>query len=113
MEDYSFLFHQPLRAESNGVYFSPSLGAAYAVSSETSVFARTSLSYKPQGFTAYSDNAATTEFDEEQSLETEIGVSVIKVPINQLVRSCVVTLSRSDDYQLNQSVTNGHGFHYR
>ncbi len=96
-------------SESNGVYFSPSLGAAYAVSSETSVFARTSLSYKPQGFTAYSDNAATTEFDEEQSLETEIGVRY-QSSDQSVGAELRGYFKQIDDYQLNQSVPMGTDF---
>jgi iron complex outermembrane receptor protein len=89
--------------ESNGVYFSPSLGANYVVTSETSVFARTSLSYKPQGFTAYSDNPATTEFDEEQSLETEIGVRY-QSSDQSMGGELRGYFKQIDDYQLNQSV---------
>ncbi|MDA7630577.1 TonB-dependent receptor [Akkermansiaceae bacterium] len=89
--------------ESNGVYFSPSLGATYVVNSETSVFARTSLSYKPQGFTAFSDNAATTDFDEEQSLETEIGVRY-QSPDQSLGGELRGYFKQIDDYQLNQSI---------
>ncbi|MDB4770383.1 TonB-dependent receptor, partial [Akkermansiaceae bacterium] len=89
--------------ESNGVYFSPSLGATYVVNSETSVFARTSLSYKPQGFTAFSDNAVTTDFDEEQSLETEIGVRY-QSPDQSLGGELRGYFKQIDDYQLNQSI---------
>ena len=89
--------------ESNGVYFSPSLGATYVVNSQTSVFARTSLSYKPQGFTAFSDNAATTDFDEEQSLETEIGVRYQNSD-QSLGGELRGYFKQIDDYQLNQSI---------
>lgn len=89
--------------ESNGVYFSPSLGANYVVTSETSVFARTSISYKPQGYTAFSDNAATTDFDEEQSLETEIGVRY-QNSNQSLGGELRGYFKQIDDYQLNQSI---------
>lgn len=89
--------------ESNGVYFSPSLGANYVVTSETSVFARTSISYKPQGYTAFSDNAATTDFDEEQSLETEIGVRYQNSD-QSLGGELRGYFKQIDDYQLNQSI---------
>jgi len=91
--------------ESDGFYFSPSLGATYALSSETSVFARTSLSYKPQGFTAFSDNAATTDFNEEQSWETEIGVRC-QSSDQSVGAELRGYYKRIDDYQLNQSVPN-------
>ena len=90
-------------SESDGVYFSPSLGASYALRPETTAFARTSLSYKPQGFTAFSDDAATTGFDEERSLEIEIGVRYqsFDQSVGAEVRGYY---KRIDDYQLNQSI---------
>ncbi|MDB4809453.1 TonB-dependent receptor, partial [bacterium] len=71
----------------------------------TSVFARTSLSYKPQGFTAYSDNASTTEFDEEQSWETEIGVRY-QSSDQSVGAELRGYYKQIDDYQVNQSVPN-------
>lgn len=90
-------------SESDGFFFSPSIGANYALCASTSVFARTSLSYKPQGFTAFSDNPATTDFDEEQSWETEIGVRYQNSDqsVGAELRGYYKQI---DDYQLNQSV---------
>ena len=91
--------------ESDGLYFSPSLGATYAISAETSIFARTSLAYKPQGFTAFSDAVGTTEFDEEQSWETEVGVRYQKSD-QSLSAELRGYYKQIDNYQVNQSVPN-------
>lgn len=91
-----------LRGESEGWYFSPSLGASYAVNEQTSVFARTSLAYKPQGFTAFSDNPGTAGFDEEQSWETEVGVRFQNT--DQTVGAELRGYYKQiDDYQFNRS----------
>ena len=60
-------------AESEGWYFSPTLGATYQLNDETSLFARTSIGVKPEGYTAFSDNPNTSSFDEETSWESEVG----------------------------------------
>jgi len=89
--------------ESEGWYFSPSLGFNFAVTSETSLFARTSASFKPQGFTAFSDNPMTSEFDEERAWETEIGVRY-QNPSNTFGLEVRGYYKQIDDYQLNRSV---------
>ena len=90
------------RGEGEGWFFSPSLGLRYAVNSEVSVFARSSMSFKPQGFTGYSDNPATTAFDEEQAWETELGVRYENVA-GTLSGELRGYYKRIDDYQLNRS----------
>lgn len=91
-----------LRSEGEGWFFSPSLGVNYALNAETSVFARTSLAYKPQGYTAFSDNPATAEFDEEQSWETEVGVRFQNTD-NTVGAELRGYYKQIDDYQFNRS----------
>lgn len=91
-----------LIGESEGWYFSPTVGAEYALSDETSVFARTSLSFKPQGFTAYSDLPQTAHYDEEQSWESEVGVRY-QNDAQSLGLELRGYYKRIDDYQLNRS----------
>jgi len=91
-----------LRGESEGWYFSPSLGANYALNAETSVFARTSVAFKPQGFTAFSDNPGTAEFDEEQSWETEVGARFQNTQ-NTLGAELRGYYKQIKDYQFNRS----------
>lgn len=92
-----------MTGSSDGWYFSPSLGLNYAINSETNLFARTSLSFKPEGFTAFSDMAATASYDEEQAWETEVGVrfqnsaSTLGVELRGYYKQI-------DDYQVNRSV---------
>ena len=90
-------------AESEGWYFSPTLGATYQLNDETSLFARTSIGVKPEGHTAFSDNPNTSSFDEEMSWESEIGLryesadSTVEAELRGYFK-------RIDDYQLNASV---------
>lgn len=91
-----------IRSEADGWYFSPSLGLRYAVNSEVSVFARSSVAFKPQGFTGYSDNPATTAFGEEQTWETELGVRYENTA-GTLSGELRGYYKRIDDYQLNRS----------
>lgn len=90
------------RGEADGWFFSPSLGLNYAVNSEVSFFARTSMSFKPQGFTGFSDNPATAEFDEERAWETELGLRYenSEGTVSAELRGYY---KRIDDYQLNRS----------
>lgn len=88
--------------ESDGWYFSPTLGADYAINDQVSIFARTSLGFKPEGFTAYSDDPGTTAFDEEQSWETEIGVRY-QCADNSFGAELRGYYKQIDDYQFNRS----------
>jgi len=89
--------------ESDGWLFSPSLGLTYQASEQVSFFARSSVGMKAQGFTAFSDNPATTEFDEEFSWENEIGVRFTDSS-DQWQVELRGYHKKIDDYQLNRSV---------
>ena len=90
-------------AESNGWYFSPTLGATYQLNDETSVFARTSIGVKPEGYTAFSDNPNTSSFDEETSWESEIGLRYESAD-SSVGAELRGYFKRIDDYQFNASV---------
>ena len=90
-------------AESNGWYFSPTLGATYQLNDETSVFARTSIGVKPEGHTAFSDNPNTSSFDEETSWESEIGLRYESAD-SSVGAELRGYFKRIDDYQFNASV---------
>jgi len=90
-------------AESNGWYFSPTLGATYQLNDETSLFARTSIGVKPEGYTAFSDNPATSSFDEETSWESEIGLRYESAD-SSVGAELRGYFKRIDDYQFNASV---------
>ena len=90
-------------SESEGWYFSPTIGATLKLNDEASLFARTSIGVKPEGHTAFSDNPNTSSFDEETSWESEIGLryesadSTVEAELRGYFK-------RIDDYQLNASV---------
>ena len=90
-------------AESNGSYFSPTLGATYQLNDETSLFARSSIGVKPEGYTAFSDNPNTSSFDEETSWESEIGLRYESAD-SSVGAELRGYFKRIDDYQLNASV---------
>lgn len=90
-------------AESNGSYFSPTLGATYQLNDETSLFARSSIGVKPEGHTAFSDNPNTSSFDEETSWESEIGLRYESAD-SSVEAELRGYFKRIDDYQLNASV---------
>ena len=90
-------------SESEGWYFSPSVGATLKLNDETSIFARTSIGVKPQGYTAFSDVSGRSSFEEETSWETEVGIrfqssdSTFDAELRGYYKEI-------DDYQLNESV---------
>ena len=90
-------------AESNGSYFSPTLGATYQLNDETSLFARSSIGVKPEGYTAFSDNPNTSSFDEETSWESEIGLRYESAD-SSVGAELRGYYKRIDDYQFNASV---------
>ena len=96
-------------AESNGWYFSPTLGATYQLNDETSLFARSSIGVKPEGYTAFSDNPNTSSFDEETSWESEIGLRYESADssVNVELRGYY---KKIDDYQFNASVLDSTDF---
>ena len=98
----AFPLPAPFRGESDGWYFSPSIGASYAINDQVSLFARTSLALKPEGFTGYSDEPTTTAFDEEQSWESEVGVRY-QSDDRSLGLELRGFYKQIDDYQLNRS----------
>ncbi|MDB4730794.1 TonB-dependent receptor [Akkermansiaceae bacterium] len=90
-------------AESEGWYFSPTLGATYQLNDETSLFARTSIGVKPEGYTAFSDNPNTSSFDEETSWESEVGLRYESAD-SSVGAELRGYFKRIDDYQFNASV---------
>ncbi len=98
-----------IRDQRNDFFFTPSLGLRYAVTDEATLFARTSTSFKPQGFTAFSNNAEQTRFDEEFAWETEVGLRYESAD-DELAFELRGYYKRIDDYQLNTTVPNSTDF---
>ncbi len=90
-------------AQSEGWYFSPTIGATLKLNDETSLFARSSIGIKPEGYTAFSDIPGNSSFDEETSWESEVGLryesadSTVEAELRGYFK-------RIDDYQFNESV---------
>ncbi|MFP6895433.1 MAG: TonB-dependent receptor, partial [Roseibacillus sp.] len=85
---------------SDGIYFSPTTGIVYAHNDNVSAFLRTGLGIKPHGYSAFSDNPATTSFGEERNWSNEAGVQYNDPDsnLNVVVRAFWNVI---DDYQLN------------
>jgi len=92
-------------AESEGWYFSPTIGATLKLNDQTSVFARSSIGVKPEGHTAFSDIPGTSSFDEETSWESEIGIRYVSAD-STVEAELRGYFKRIDDYQFNASVMN-------
>jgi iron complex outermembrane receptor protein len=90
-------------------YFSPTLGLSYKASEDVTLFGRTSIGIKPAGFTAFSDNPATSAYGEETAWETEAGVRLDR-PEENWDLELRGYYKQIDDYQLNRSVLNSTDF---
>lgn len=83
-------------------YFSPELGAKYALNDITNLFARTAVGVKPAGFSAFASTPAAAAYDEETDWTNEIGAE-ISLPDQHLAFSVTGFWNVIDDYQVNRS----------
>jgi iron complex outermembrane receptor protein len=83
-------------------YFSPELGASYALCDNTRLFARSAIGIKPAGFSAFASTPASAAYDDETAWTNEIGAEVT-LPENHLAFSVTGFWNRIDDYQVNRS----------
>lgn len=86
----------------NAWYFSPELGATYAVCDTTRLYARSSIGVKPAGFSAFASTPDTARYNDERAWSNELGVEVA-VPDQHLTVSLAGFWNRIDDYQVNRS----------
>ncbi len=96
-------FPDRLIGEADGWYVSPSVGVSLDLSDGVEGFLRSSVAFKPQGFTAYTTNPALAGFDEERSWETEVGVRFENGEKN-FAGELRAYYKQIDDYQYNQSI---------
>jgi iron complex outermembrane receptor protein len=82
-------------------YFSPELGATYAVCDTTRLFARSAIGIKPAGYSAFASTPATARYDEEQAWTNELGAEV-SLPDQHLSLSVAGFWNRIDNYQVNR-----------
>ena len=81
-------------------YFSPTAGASYQVNENLTAFVRSGLGIKPHGYSAFSDDPATTSFEEERNWSNEVGLQYRNEEsrMNAVVRAF---WNEIEDYQLN------------
>ena len=92
----------PVREDVGEWYCSPELGASYALSDTTRLFARSAIGIKPAGFSAYASDAASARYNDEVAWTNELGAE-ISLPDHHLTGSFTGFWNRIDDYQLNRS----------
>jgi iron complex outermembrane receptor protein len=92
----------PVRDEVGEWYGSPEIGASYALSDTTRLFARSAIGIKPAGFSAYAGDAASARYNDEVAWTNELGVE-IALPDPHFTGSLTGYWNRIDDYQLNRS----------
>ena len=90
----------PISESSNALYFSPTVGVNYAICDDASVFLRSGLGIKPQGYTAFTDDPSLARFGEERNWSNEIGLqhAFPEYNANLVLRGYYNLI---DDYQLN------------
>jgi len=96
--------------ELGACYFSPELGASYAVCNAARLFARSAIGIKPAGFSAFASTPATARYDDEQAWTNELGVEVT-VPDHDLTASLTGFYNRSENYQLNRPALDSTDFY--
>jgi iron complex outermembrane receptor protein len=92
----------PVREDEGDCYVSPEIGASYALSDTTRLFARSALGVKPAGFSGFVGDAALAAYQDEVALTHELGVE-LAWPDAHLTGSLTGFWNRIDDYQLNRS----------
>ena len=86
----------------NWVMLSPQVGIDRIINDTTTIFARTGLSHKPGGFSAFVDDPGLAEFDDERAWTAELGVRTTlwdNVKVN-----ASVFYSDIRDYQVERSL---------
>lgn len=99
----------PISGSVDDTYASPDAGFEYKLSDDLALVGRSSLSFKPKGFTAFTDNAALAEFKDESAWSNEIGLVYRSEDSPFDVRLTAYSMD-IDDYQLEQSVPNSTDF---
>ena len=90
-----------VRDELGAWYFSPELGATYALCDTTRLYARSAAGIKPAGFSAFASTPALAQYDDEVAWTNELGAEV-SLPDQHLIFSLAGFWNRIHDYQLNR-----------
>jgi len=97
----SFFTTSLVKDDLGACYFSPELGATYALCDNTRLFARSSIGVKPAGFSAFASSADTARYGDERAWSNELGAE-LALPDNHLTLSLTGFANRIEDYQLNR-----------
>ncbi|MGH7958332.1 MAG: TonB-dependent receptor, partial [Opitutaceae bacterium] len=99
----------PLERSQDRNYGSLSAGINHSVSESVSLVARSSLAYKPEGFSGFTGNPQLARFDEEQLWANEAGVT-FGPPKGRFGGSVLGFWNRINDYQFERTVPNSTDF---
>lgn len=92
-----------IREDMGNWYFTPEIGASYALCDTTRLFARSAMGLKPAGYSAFASTPTTARYDDEVAWTNEVGAEVT-LPAPHLTFSLTGYCNRIDDYQLNRQV---------
>ncbi len=98
----SFFTTSLVNADLSACYFSPELGATYALSDTSRLYARSAIGTKPAGFSAFASSPATARYADERAWTNELG-SELSLPDEHLTVSLAGFWNRINDYQVNRS----------
>jgi len=88
---------------------SATIGINHSVSDSLSLVARTSLAYKPEGFSGFTGDPQLARFDQERLWSSEAGVT-FGPPKGRFGGSVLVFWNQIQDYQLERTVPNSTDF---
>lgn len=94
-----------LRADQSSVYFATTAALQHTLSRALTLQARSSIAHKPEGYSAFTGNAALTRFDDERQWANEIGL-VYGPPQSRFGGSVLAFWSQIDGYQFERTVPN-------
>ena len=92
----------PIDASATFTQLTPSIGATIDVNETTKWFAKTSVGYKPGGYSAYTD-ATNLQYNEEKAWTSEIGLTL--EPGSTWRMTLTAFVSEIEDYQFEKTLS--------
>ncbi len=86
-------------------YFAPDAGFQLELSNELTLVGRSAVSFKPKGFSPFTDNPAIAAFEDEEAWSNEIGIVYLSPDSELSFRLTAFDIS-IDDFQLERSAPN-------
>ncbi|MCX6865697.1 MAG: TonB-dependent receptor [Verrucomicrobia bacterium] len=99
-----------VREDMGDWYFTPEIGASYALCENVRLFARGAMGIKPAGFSAFASTAGLARYEDEVALTHELGAE-ISLPDHHLTCSLTGYWNHIDDYQLNRQAPKSTDFY--